>query len=77
MVPPADENNLEAWEAELQTGIEAIELLEEAAFTARKLSSARNACETINLAINEMNLVVSKAALKVGRLRRSMENVNG
>lgn len=73
-VTPANENSLEAWEKELATGIEVLELLEAAEKLCRTLSNGRNAADTVKIAIDDATMCVSKAALKVGRLRRDLEN---
>lgn len=73
----ANDNDLEAWETELRDGITALELLEDAYKIAQNLFAARNAAQSIDVAIAELNMAVSKSALKAGRLRRLKENVNG
>lgn len=73
-VSPANEYSLEVWEAELDQFIESLELLEYALKITKNLAQGRNAADTIQIAIDDVNIAASKAALKVGRLRRKKEN---
>lgn len=70
-VSPANDKSIDAWQEELDKGLEALEALEYAARIARTLGAATPAVQEIDSAIFELEKVVSRAALKVGRLRRA------
>lgn len=72
-VSPANENSIEAWQAELDLGLVALEMLEEARRLVRKMGSGSEAGAYIDESITYTERLTSKAALKVGRLRREQE----
>lgn len=74
MISPANQGDLEAWERELASGIEVLEALEYAEGKAKNLTFAKESYKTIGMAIQDLEIAVSKAALKVGRLKRAKEN---
>lgn len=76
MIQKVNEEYLEAWEEELDKFIEVLEALEFARKASKNLYGANNASDTVQIAIDDMNIAASRAALKVGRLRRK-ENENG
>lgn len=73
-VSPANDTNIDAWQDELNLGLNALEYLEEALRLTRKMSSGQSASETIQQAIDYTERLASKSALKVGRLRREKES---
>lgn len=72
-VSPANDKNIDAWQEELNLGLDAIALLEEANRLVRKMGSGTESSAYITEAITFTERLTSKAALKVGRLRRAQE----
>lgn len=71
-VPLINDGSLDAWQQELDEFVLVLEYLEEANKICKNLAQGRNAADTIAIAINDVNIVAGKAALKVGRLRRAL-----
>lgn len=72
-VSPANNENIDAWQKELDTGLDAIEALEYAQKLARTLSGATEAVRDIDDALFSLSNVVSRgAALRVARLKRDI-----
>jgi len=67
----ANDNNLQAWQDELNLGLDAVELLEEARYILNKMSGSTEALRDIDDAIFSSKNLASRAALRVARLQRS------
>lgn len=68
---PANENNLEVWEKELEGWNQALDLIEQAVYLANHLSSGRNLVDDLNAADNTARRLAGQVALKVGRMKRT------
>lgn len=71
---PANENNLEVWQEELERWNQLIDLIEEALKIASRQVSGRNLVDDLEQASTTANRLGGQVALKVGRMRRSQEN---
>lgn len=68
---PANKDNLEAWEAELEKWHKAIDLIEQATNLSKNLASGKNLSDELEQAFDTANRLGGMVALRVGRMRRA------
>lgn len=67
---PANDNNIEVWEEELQRWHHVLDLIEETLSQARSLASGLNLANDLEAAYITANRLAGQCALKVGRMCR-------